>query len=389
MGNHLIFIRVRSLFNGSIEFLCGDIMASIVHFYEFGKWGDALRGIDLLLGANLKKKAYTGKSVAIKIHFGERGNYTYMRPAFVRRVADFVKAEGGRPFVAETTTLYPSGKRLTVEEGLETANYNGFTQEGLGCPLVIADAPDGQNGVEHAVKGAAKDCRVKSATVAKRLLEADAMIVLSHVKGHALSGMGGALKNLSMGCTTKKTKREQHASHGLVFDYEKCTGCGKCIEACRFEALALEEKRPVKDDERCMYCNTCLYTCKSKVIRILPNGKELFQRAMAHAAAGVMQSFSAKGIIFINAIMDVTPLCDCAAPAGRLVTQNVGILASADPVAIDMASLGLVDSAPMIPGWEVSPPDVLGKINRTDSTIQMKEAARLGAGSLEYELVKV
>lgn len=364
-------------------------MASTVSFYEFGKWGDALEGIDLLLMAVAGKKRYRGKKVAIKIHFGERGNYTHMRPAFVRRVVDFVKAGGGLPFVAETTTLYPSGKRLTVQECLETAKYNGFTEEGLGCPLVIADGPDGQNGVEYRVEGAAEGCRVKTTVVARRLLEADEIIVLSHVKGHALSGMGGALKNLSMGCTTRRAKREQHASHGLVFDYERCTGCGKCVEACRFEALVLEDERPVKDDARCMYCNTCMYACESKVIRILPNGKELFQRAMAHAAAGVMRGFAGKGVIFVNAILDVTPLCDCAAPAGRLVTQNVGVLASTDPVAIDAASMRLVDSAPIIPGWDVSPPDVLGKINRTDSTIQMREAARLGVGSLEYEIAKV
>jgi uncharacterized Fe-S center protein len=364
-------------------------MGSTVHFYEFGKWGDALEGIGLLFSAVVPKKAYTGKRVAVKIHFGERGNYTHMRPSFVRRVVDLVRAEGGRPFVAETTTLYPSGKRMTVEECIETAKYNGFTAEGLGCPIVIADEPDGQNGVEYAIEGAADGCRVKSTTVARHLLEADAVVVLSHVKGHSFSGIGGALKNLSMGCTTRKAKREQHASHGLVFDHEKCTGCGECVEACRFEALVLEGERPVKDDEGCMYCNTCMFACESKAIRILPNGKELFQRAMAHAAAGVMKGFSGKDVVFMNAIMDVTPLCDCAAPAGRLVTQNVGLLASRDPVAIDMASLGLVDSAPMIPGWDVAPPDVLGKINRTDSTIQMKEAARLGVGRLEYELVKV
>jgi uncharacterized Fe-S center protein len=364
-------------------------MASNVHFYEFGKWGDALEGINLLLGTTVPAKGFKGRRVAIKIHFGERGNYTHIRPAFVRRVVDFVKAEGGTPFVAETTTLYPSGKRLTVKECLETARYNGFTAEGLGCPMVIADEPDGQNGIEFTVQGAAEGCRVKSTIVARHLLEADAVIVLSHVKGHSLSGIGGALKNLSMGCTTRKAKREQHASHGLVFDHEKCAGCGKCVEACRFEALVLENERPVKDDDGCMYCNTCLFTCENKAINILPNGKELFQRAMAHAAAGVMKGFKGKNVLFINAIMDVTPLCDCAAPAGRLVTQNVGLLASRDPVAIDMASLRLVDSAPLIPGWEVSPPDILGKINRTDSTIQMKEAARLGIGSLAYELVKV
>jgi hypothetical protein len=364
-------------------------MVSVVHLYEFGKWGDALEGIDLLLGAVASQKIRDGSRVAIKVHFGERGNYTHIRPAFVRRVVDFVKSEGGYPFVTETTTLYPSGKRLTVEESLETAKYNGFTEEGLGCPIVIADEPDGQNGMEFTVNDAAETCRVKSTTVARHLLEADSIIVFSHVKGHALSGMGGALKNLGMGCTTRKGKREQHASHGLVSDYDECTGCGKCAEACRFDALAMANDRPVRDEGKCMYCNTCLYTCENKAIRLLPNGKELFQQAMAHASAGVMKGFSGKKLFFINAIVDVTPLCDCAAPAGRLITQNIGLLASTDPVAIDKASMDLVDAAPMIPGWDVSPPDILGKINGTSSMIHLREAARLGVGSLDHELRKV
>lgn len=364
-------------------------MASVVHLYEFGKWGDALEGIDLLLGTLASGKIRGGRRVAIKVHFGERGNYTHIRPTFVRRVADFVKSQGGYPFATETTTLYPSGKRVTVEESLETARYNGFTEEGLGCPIVIADEPDGGNGMEFEVSGAAKGCRVKRTTVARHLLEADSVIVLSHVKGHALSGMGGALKNLGMGCTTRRSKREQHAAHGLVFDYDECAGCGKCVEACKFGALAMSGDRPERDEETCMYCNTCLYACEEKAIRLLPDGKELFQVAMAHAAAGVMRGFSGKRVFFLNTVMDVTPLCDCAAPAGRLVTQNVGLLASDDPVAIDGASLAMVDSAPMVPGWDVSPPDILGKINKTDSSIHIREAARLGIGSLEYEIKKV
>jgi len=102
-----------------------------------------------------------------------------------------------------------------------------------------------------------------------------------------------------------------------------------------------------------------------------------------------MKAFSGKDVVFLNSILDVTPLCDCAAPAGRLVTQNVGLLISGDPVAIDRASLDLVDQASLMPGWDVKPPDVLGKINGTDSLIQMKEAVRLGVGSMSYNLVKI
>ncbi|MEN3050650.1 MAG: DUF362 domain-containing protein [Candidatus Methanosuratincola petrocarbonis] len=363
---------------------------SEVYFFDFSESGDVLGGIDRLLekctkaGGGGEGIGLEGKRVAVKAHFGELGNYTHIRPAFVRRVVEHVKGMGGLPFATETTALYPEGARVTVEESLKTAAYNGFTEEGLGCPILIADAPDGYSGT--VTEGGRYINFVK---VAKAIADADAIVVLSHVKGHVLSGIGGAIKNLAMGCTTKDCKREQHRAHGLVFHEEECTGCGSCAKVCRFSALEMVEGRPVWDWDRCFYCSTCRFSCEYGAIGILEDGKERFQKGMAEAAAGVMRVIEAKAAVFLNFLFDVTPLCDCAAPAGRLVVQNVGILASRDPVAIDAASIHLIDSAEVFPSWEVSPPDVLGKINRTDSWIHIKEAERLGMGSREYRLVKV
>jgi hypothetical protein len=363
--------------------------ASEVWFFDFGESRDVLEGIDLLLDKVLGRAIQPGGRVAIKIHFGERGNFTHIRPAFVRRVVDRVKEEGGLPFVVETTTLYPKGHRLTVRESLETAKYNGFSEEGLGCPLVIADEPDGQNGLAFKVDWVKEDWGIREVKVARHLAEADSVIVFSHVKGHLLSGMGGALKNLGMGCTTRASKRDQHRAHGLLFDYEKCTACGKCIEVCTFNALTMQDGRPLRDEENCMYCNTCYLNCENDAIDLFKDGKERFQMALAHAAAGVMRAFMGKRTIFLNSLTDVTQFCDCAAPAGGLVTPNVGILGSTDPVAIDKASLDLLDQAPIIPGWRVAPPDILGKINGTSSLIHLEEAERLGLGSIRYSLVKL
>lgn len=364
-------------------------MSSEVHFFDLGNNKDVLKGIDDLLNMTMCEEVGVGDRVAIKVHFGERGNYTYIRPVFVRRVVDFVRRRGGLPFVTDTTTLYPDGYRMTVKEELETARYNGFSEEGLGCPIVIADEPDGYGGLEFRVNKPAKGCRLKKIKVAKHIVEADAVIVLSHVKGHCFSGMGGAIKNLGMGFTTKDSKREQHAAHGLQFNYEKCEGCGECVKECIFSALKMEEEKPVRDEERCMYCNTCMWTCDNKAITIMGDGKTCFQVAMAHAAAGVVRALSGKPVVYLNFILDITPLCDCAAPAGKLITQNVGILASKDPVAIDKASLDLMDKAAIIPGWEATPPDILGKINGTQSNIQVKAAERLGIGRSTYTMTEV
>ncbi len=367
--------------------ITGSVSASEVRFLDFEEQGDVLEGIGTLLRAVTGGKM-EGMRTAVKVHFGELGNFTHIRPEFVRRIVDELVEEGAAPFVAETTTLYPTGGRFTASDCLRTAAYNGFSEGTLGCPLVIADGPDGYDGVGFVVTNARTEAGPGMVRVARRIAEADALVVLSHVKGHALTGMGGSIKHLGMGCTTKDAKKSQHEAHGLEFYNESCNGCGKCADSCRFSALVMDGRVPIRERGRCMYCNTCLNACDSGAIKILEEGKARFQEALAHAAAAVMAAMAGKPVIFLNFIMDVTPFCDCVAPAGRLVVQNVGILGSRDPVAIDRASLDLVDGADLMPGWNVSPPDVLGKINGTRSTIHLDEAERLGIGQPKYVLVQ-
>jgi len=365
----------------------GFKMGSAVYFFDFSKSEDVLEGIGNLLKAVSGCEIGSGKKVAVKTHFGEMGNYTHMRPAFVRRVVDFVKAAGALPFATDTTTLYPEGGRLTVHSSIETARYNGFTEEGLGCPITIADGPDGYSAVAVSAKKIGAR-RLEIVKVAKRIAGADAMVVVSHFKGHCMAGVGGAIKNLGMGCTSKDCKSAQHELHGCEFYHDLCLGCGECVDACHFGALEMKEGKPEKN-EKCVYCLTCMWTCENNAIKVLENGKEWFQEGLAEAAAGVMYAMRGKPVVFLNFIFDVTPACDCAAPAGKLVVQNVGILASRDPVAIDMASLDLVDKSTIIPDWDVAPPDVLGKINKARSRGHLEAAERLGMGSTDYDLITI
>lgn len=363
-------------------------MVSDVYFSDLRKWKDALKGIDALMKATIPH-IERGARVAVKAHFGERGNYTYIRPVFVRRVVDFLRGNGTSPFVTETTSLYPTGFRSSVEDSVETARYNGFTEEGLGCPIVIADEPDGENGVDVFLEEARAGCQINRIKVAKHIADADALVVVSHVKGHLLSGFGGAIKHLGMGCTTKSGKRGQHAAHGLVLKYERCNGCGECVKVCRFSAMRMEGERPVRDEVKCVYCNTCMFSCDQDAIALLDDGKERFQVAMAHAASCVMKTLKGKPVVFLNFVLDVTLFCDCAAPAGNIITHNIGVLASRDPVAIDRASLDLIDASPLFPGVKASPPDPLGKLNGTDSSIQIRTMEGLGMGSMSYRLIEV
>jgi len=358
---------------------------SKVMFLDYSKEPAVLPGIERLCAeSGILKAISKGDSVAVKLHMGELGNVTYIRPAFVRKVVDLVKKRGAKPFVTDTVSLYPGG-RDTESKYLATAAYNGFVKESMGAPVVIADG-NGDDGRPVAVDNAVAGCDLREVEVATKISEADFLLVLSHVKGHMITGFGGAVKNLGMGCVTKRSKREQHRACPALLDDSKCDGCEGCLKVCPAGALSMRDGRPERDSQKCIYCSSCLFACGCKALSWERKNKERFQVYLAHAAAAVTVGFNQK-IGFINFVQDVTPHCDCAAPAGRALFPDIGILASTDPVAVDKASLDLIDKAPMIRAAKpTSGPDKLGKWHRVDSLVQLRVAQELGMGSLEYEL---
>jgi uncharacterized Fe-S center protein len=357
---------------------------SEVFFFTYDSGRAFLRGLRTLFPrvANVVSK---GDSVAVKVHMGEYGSSAYLHPPIVRRVCDLIKEAGGKPFVTDTTALYPA-RRFTASQYLATAAFNGFTEESLAAPVVIADGKQGYDGKWVDIPKRVSDCSLDKIKIARKIFDADSMIVLSHLKGHELAGFGGSIKNVAMGCVTKESKAAQHRVNRGVIDLSKCTGCGQCVEACAFKALSLLEEKMVRDEERCMNCNNCLYTCPEKVFSLPPRAKEIFQVYLAHAAAGVLSRFHYK-VAFINFIQDVTPLCDCVTPSGLPVVPDIGILASTDVVAIEKASLDLIAQIKPIGKFAtVSSPDILGKINDTDSLIQIRTAQKLDLGNMAYQL---
>ena len=357
---------------------------SEVFFFPYDRGRAFLRGLRILF-SEVADVVSAGDSVAVKVHMGEYGGSTYLRPPIVRRVCDLIKEAGGRPFVTDTTTLYPAG-RFTASKYLATAARNGFTEESLGAPVVIADGEQGYDGEWVDVPKQVSDCPLHKVKIGKKIFDADSLIVLSHVKGHEQAGFGGSIKNVAMGCVTKESKAAQHRANRAIIDISKCNGCGQCVEACPFKALSLVEEKMVRDDEKCMDCSHCLYLCSEGVYSLPPGAKERFQVSLAHAAAGVLGQFHSK-VAFINFVQDVTRLCDCVAPSGSPVVPDIGILASADVVAIDKASLDLIaQSKPLGKFASISSPDILGRINGTDSLIQIRTAQELGLGKMAYQL---
>ncbi|MEE8469947.1 MAG: DUF362 domain-containing protein [Dehalococcoidia bacterium] len=361
---------------------------SQVFFFSYANDSHPLAGLRRLM----KKSAFvdmipTDESVAVKLNMGELGNIRYIRPVFVRTVVDVVRGKGGRPFLTDTVVSYP-GARDTKQEYLSTAAKNGFVESSVNAPVVITDDDDEQQTI--AIKNPIGDCHLKEAKVPSLLLQSACIIVLSHVKGHELTGFGGALKNLGMGCVSTETKRTQHSVNMPQFnDDSDCDGCGKCTDACPPSAISLVNARPERAVAECTSCGTCLFRCPSHCWVWPAGAKEKLQVCLGHAAAAVATACRGR-IAFVNFIQDVVPLCDCAAASGNPVVQDVGIAFSFDPVAIDKASLDLIDQAPIVPGsTSAKPPDLLGKMHHTSSLIQIETAAKLNIGTPEYDLVSV
>jgi uncharacterized Fe-S center protein len=357
---------------------------SEVFFFPYNRGRAFLRGLRVVF-AKVADVVSAGDSVAVKVHMGEYGGSAYLRPPIVRRACDLIKEAGGKPFVTDTTTLYPLG-RFTASQYLATAARNGFTEESMGAPVVIADGEQGYDGEWVAIPRQVSGCSLDRIKMARGIFDADSMVVLSHLKGHALAGFGGSVKNVAMGCVTKDSKGAQHRANRAIIDISKCNGCGQCVEACPFKALSLVDDKMVRDDEKCMDCSHCVYLCPEEVYSLPGGVKERFQVSVAHAAAGVLGRFQSR-VAFINFVQDVTRLCDCVAPSGFPVVPDIGILASRDVVAVDKASLDLIAQCrPLGEFTSVNSPDILGKINGTDSLMQVRTAQELGLGNMEYQL---
>jgi uncharacterized Fe-S center protein len=281
---------------------------------------------------------------------------------------------------------YP-GERDTKEKYLNTAVKNGFAEATVGAPVVITDDEDKQEIIP--ISNRINDCELEQAKVPSLLLESPCILVVSHVKGHDLTGFGGALKNVGMGCVSSETKRAQHFVNMPQFNNSDCDGCGKCIESCPTDAIKLVNETVEREVSECISCGTCLFRCPLHCWVWPAGSKEKLQVYMAHVASAVLSEYKGR-IGFVNFVQDVVPHCDCAAPSGQPVVQDVGIVFSFDPVAVDKASLDLVDRAPIIPGsTSVTPPDLLGKMHQTDSLVQLVTAEKLGIGTLKYEMVAI
>ncbi len=341
----------------------------------------------LLEAAGLAQRIKRGDLVAVKLHFGERGNTAFIRPVFVRRVVDLLKDLGARPFLTDANTVYV-GTRSDAVGHLETAIGNGFDYAVVGAPLIVADGLRGSSGVTVPIQGE----YYAEVRIAEAVAHADAVIGLAHFKGHELSGFGGAIKNLGMGSATREGKLSQHSSVAPKVNRKRCVACGECVDWCAHQAIRVDVKAAI-DPERCVGCGECILTCPEQAIQIQwTEGPEIMQRKMVEHTLGVLHGKRERSL-FVNFVTQVSPACDCYGHSDAPIVGDVGMLCAADPVAIDQASVDLVNAQPGLVGSALKTHLAPGEdkfravYEKVDWSVQLRHGEALGLGTREYRLV--
>ncbi len=329
----------------------------------------------LLDNCNIGGKYGKGDLVAIKIHFGELGNTSFIRPVYLRPVIDSLKKIGARPYLVDTNTLY-IGMRTNSIDHLHNAVLNGFNYSTQQVPVIIADGLRGENTVSVKIGLEMQE----SVELASDIIHSDGMVVVSHFKGHEVSGFGGAIKNISMGCASRKGKLEMHSKTRPVVKSKDCIACGKCVWNCQVQAIELKEKAFIT--ERCVGCARCIAVCPTGAVQLQWNQtSDTTQKKMVEYAYGTVKALKSK-ITYLNILTDMSPACDCYPGNDEPVTHNIGFLASEDPVAIDKASYDLVVKQAGGDPFKKEYPEI-------NTTTQFDHAGKIGFGNLDYELVEV
>jgi len=344
----------------------------------------------LLVLAGMGQRVAEGDLTAVKIHFGEKGNSAFIRPIFARRVVEEVKKLGARPFLTDSSTLYP-GERKEAVSALTCAIENGFGYACVGAPLIISDGLRGVTETEVAIDGSL----LNKVYIGAEIVEADSIVCLTHFKCHELTGFGGAIKNLGMGCASRKGKLMQHSTVAPAVAGKHCTGCSVCLRACAHGAIRIVEGKAIIDPVLCAGCSRCITVCPAKAINIQWNeASDLVMRKMAEYAKGALSGKEGRAV-YLSFITQVSPACDCYGHADAPVVNDIGICAGCDPVAVDQACADLVNAArgnegsALQSGHEPGGDKFRGVYPHISWEVQLEHGEKVGLGTRTYELVKI
>lgn len=362
-----------------------------VYFTDFRVRGtrNLLEKLDRLLHrAGMTDMPLKGKFTAIKIHFGEPGNLAYLRHNYAKVVVDALKEMGAKPFLTDCNTLYP-GMRRNALDHLDAAYMDGFSPLQTGCHVIIADGLLGTDFVSVPVDGEYCD----HALLGRAAVDAEAIISLTHFKCHELTGIGGALKNLGMGFGSTAGKREMHCDGKPTVTESQCVGCGMCIRECGSGAITLINHKAVIDHAKCTGCGRCVGACHTQgAIGGADGSNDMVSCKISEYAKAVVQG---KPHFHIALVMDVSPFCDCHPENDAPIIPDVGMFASFDPVALDMACTETALKMNPLPGsvlWDRKnrTGDHFCDVHPTTNwRVGLEHAVKLGLGTTEYEIVEV
>lgn len=368
----------------------------------------------LIVKAGIDQIDFKDKFVAVKVHFGEVGNMAFLRHQYAKVLCDHIKVQSGKPFLTDCNTLYV-GYRNNALNHLDAAYINGYSPLSTGVHTIIADGLRGTDEREIPVEGGEY---VKEAKIGAAIAEADIVISLSHFKGHINAGFGGALKNIGMGCGSKKGKMEMHSSGTPRIAADKCIGCGMCVDHCANDGVHVTDGTAVIDEVHCVGCGYCIAYCPTGAIMTKwDEAKPVMNMKIAEYTKAVLDG---KPSFHISLVLDVSPECDCESANDIPVIPNVGMFASFDPVALDQACVDAANAQPVVPGSMADPQakgaaasdhvdghtipaqavgdeantsdghDVFKMVHPdTDWEAGLVHAEKLGIGTRSYELVTV
>ncbi len=388
----------------------------------------------LIRKAGIGQIDFADQYVAIKMHFGEPGNLAFLRPNYAKAVADVVKELGGKPFLTDCNTLYVGGRKNALDH-IDSAYSNGFMPYVTGCQILIAD---GLKGTDEELVPVKNGEYVKEAKIGRAVMDADIFISLTHFKGHEAAGFGGTLKNIGMGCGSRAGKMEMHSAGKPHVDQSRCIGCGKCSRICAHGAAVVTEvsvsdcaqsaaagnkegntrtaemgqqtssgtragktERIVRkasiDHSKCVGCGRCIGVCPKDAVKAASDeANDILNCKIAEYAQAVCQD---RPCFHISLVIDVTPNCDCHAENDAAIVPDVGMFASFDPVALDMACADAVNAQPPLRNSVLGESyeqhthehrDHFGRVApETNWKSSIEHAVKIGLGRAEYELITV
>ncbi len=341
----------------------------------------------LAIAAGIKNIDFEKKFVAIKIHFGEPGNLAYLRPNYAKRIVSLIESLGGKPFLTDCNTLYVGGRKNALDH-LQSAYENGYNPFSAGCHVIIAD---GLKGTDEALVDI--DLKhVKQAKIGQAIMDADVLITMNHFKGHEATGFGGALKNIGMGCGSRAGKMEMHCTSKTVVKAEVCRSCKACTKICAHDAISFNaNNKAVIDQDKCVGCGRCIGVCNFDAIEPLAfAANDILNEKIAEYTYAVLKD---RPHFHISLAIDISPCCDCHSENDLPICADVGMFASFDPVALDVACADACNAAPIIPGSVLDEQEkhhhdhFINTHPETNWQVCVDYAEELGIGTKEYELI--